>query len=1348
MLTKSDFIRRVLGEAPARTRAAKKDTGHIAGFDFIDDAAEAEASEDTRFAQLLLEDMFGLGQSIPRAAVIRSTDAVARYIPDHVLYWPKTPTRPHHTLLIEAELTHHELLAIPAFKSRQLAYLDNAEDAIARLAAEALEGFQRGAEDLQASALRGQKHETLCVVSIVDERDGHTGRLVCFGTFNAKTEGFETFFLTEHARTWDRAQARDRLELIYDRQFKKLGDVGWQDAFTTTDERKQAEKLLEVCTKKNVVEKDVQECILDLLDTIAKGFGLRKKADVKRHLQAFPLPAEHDIGIDSEERERKYGGVNPFSGVSLRDHDSRLLGYIVYPLKTKGEAVKLQQHLEKHNRFHNVLVVYPDTNQARIELWQGREQLTGNLRKGHTYKDAADVVNLLSRFFVVSKAKVRNPTDLAQELAYRARFLRGLALRQLADEPEQGPLRNLYNAFKVALVHDQEEGEFADAFAQTITYGMLTTRWLGNDELATTGDRFTRKNALKHLPKTSRFLQDLFKSALGVKLDEQRGRLLWLVDDIADLLDRIDVTYVFGAGDKGSDTATDPVIHFYEPFLAAYDKELKNKRGVFFTPRPVVSYIVRSVHELLQTEFGLQDGLASTDTWGDVAKRIPGLNIPKGTQATAPFVQILDPATGTGTFLYECIELIERTVKARWCHELGIESWNDDRIAARWSEYVSKHLLPRLYGFELMMASYAVAHLKLSFKLGETGYRFGSADRLHVHLTNTLEEPSASANPKLAGLFVTLAEEAQEVNRIKNEARFTVVVGNPPYAGLSSNMTEEAQRLVDPYKVVDGKALNERKLWLQDDYVKFVRLAQTTIEPSGSGVLGLITNHGYVDNPTFRGMRRSLMGSFGRLQILDLHGNANKKEVAPDGAEDNNVFDIRQGVAICLAARNPASKSIVAHADLWGVRESKYAWLAENSVSSTKWLELRPDAPYYFFEPVDVSFREEYERGWPINELFPVSSAGFITARDHFVIDFDESALLSRIADFADPAQSDAEIRRKYFAGCGSDKYPDGDTRGWKVPLARKQVQADSQWRKRVRTCLYRPFDFRRVYWAEWMVDWPRPELTRHLDIEGNYALLTTRITKDNFAAFATRHVPGHKTVGAYDVNYAFPLFVDLSGRQATLLESGGREGPQPNVAPKFGAQLGSALNSSVPKGKLLPTGVSAEAVFQYVYAICHIPTYRTRYAEFLKVDFPRIPLPASRALFEELAAVGARLLDLHLLDRKPEPLAGLSVVGSMKTIVDKVSYSDETVWIDKQRTAGFRGVPESVWTFQIGGFQVCEKWLKDRRERALSKHDVEEYQNILAVLHQTEQLMRELDTIVERHGGWPAAFVTKASVS
>ena len=546
MLTKDDFIRHILGEAPrTKARATKKDTGHVEGFDFADDALDSEAAEDTRFVTPLLQAGFGDGQGIPRATVIRSTDAVARYIPDEARYWPKTPTRPHHTLLIEANLTHRELLAIPAFKDRasSLTSTSRKTPSLASSPKRWRASSAAPRKGLMPSASKGSEaRDALRGFDRPDEREGHAGRLACFGTFNAKTVGLETFFLTEHARTWDRADARERLGLIYERQFKKLGESSWQEAFTTTDERKQAEKLLEVCTKKNVAEKDVQESILDLLDTIARGFGLRKKADAERCLRAFPLPADHDIGMASEELDSKYGGTNPFSGVTLRDDNRRLRGYIVLfsTLKTKADAEKLRQHLEKHNRFHNVLVVYPDATQASIELWQGREQLTGKLRKGQTHKDAADVVNLLSRFFIVSNAKVRNPAELAQELAHRARFLRQLAVKQLKDEPEKGPLRNLYNAFKVALVHDQKEDEFADAFAQTITYGLLTARALARATISwprlERGSRARARSSTS--PPRATFLNDLLQvPALSVE-DRRPARTaaLKLVDEqVADL---------------------------------------------------------------------------------------------------------------------------------------------------------------------------------------------------------------------------------------------------------------------------------------------------------------------------------------------------------------------------------------------------------------------------------------------------------------------------------------------------------------------------------------------------------------------------------------------------------------------------------------------------------------------------------------------------------------------------------------------------------------------------------------------------------------------------------------------
>jgi predicted helicase len=726
-----------------------------------------------------------------------------------------------------------------------------------------------------------------------------------------------------------------------------------------------------------------------------------------------------------------------------------------------------------------------------------------------------------------------------------------------------------------------------------------------------------------------------------------------------------------------------------------------------------------------------------------MSKRNKNLEIPHGVRPDEPFVQVLDPATGTGTFLVEAIDVIRRAMENRW-HKQGHMALEFQNL---WNEYVPKHLLPRIHGYELLMAPYAIAHMKIGLKLFETGYRFESDARARVYLTNSLEPADGDAEQiSFAELVPALAHEAKAVSTIKRHQRFTVVIGNPPYSGISANMTEEAQELISAYRIVDGQALNEKKLWLQDDYVKFLRLGQTTIERAGIGVLGFITNHGYIDNPTFRGMRQSLMHTFQFLSVLDLHGNANKKEKSVDGSEDKNVFDIRQGVAICLSVRG-GMRETVRHSDLWGSRDTKYSWLTNHRVGNTAFTSLAPDSPYYFFQAQNTDRRDEYDSGWKINEVMPVYSAGFITARDHFVVDFDRDSLLERIADFADPKLSDEKIRTKYFAGCGSNKYPDGDTRGWKVPEARKRVRADKNWRERVRRCLYRPFDVREVYWTEWMVDWPRPELTRHLDLSKSPALITTRITKDIFSVFVTALPPGHKSVGAYDVNYVFPLKTAPSGEPGSRLLLDNRK-PQPNLAPAFLDGLVAALHSNQNSHPSRDEGPTAEDVFFYVYAVLHSPGYRTRYAEFLKIDFPRLPLTGNRELFRALVRLGEELVDLHLLKALRLDTAISDYIGPKSPEVEKISYARHAVWVDKEQTCGFKGVPEAVWDFHIGGYQVCEKWLKDRKGRKLSKGDVTHYNKIVVALSETIRLMKKIDDVIDEHGGWPGAFVTNLQIA
>jgi len=961
-------------------------------------------------------------------------------------------------------------------------------------------------------------------------------------------------------------------------------------------------------------------------------------------------------------------------------------------------------------------------------------------------KDTSDLPAWRAQWSQAFELRPRQVIDTAQELALRlaelAKRIRNRAMLVLPRESEKGALRRLMNGFKTALIHDLDDAQFADMYAQTITYGLFSAAV--SRTVPGAGTVVAQEDMVAMVPVTNPFLKEMLQSFLKAggrkgKLDFDELGIQEVVDLLRDPRTRLDLV-LKDFGNRRRDE--DPVIHFYEDFLSAYNKKLKVQRGVFYTPQPVVSYIVRSVHELLQKEFDLADGLADTTTWGEMLAKHPQLRLPLLTDELGekrtispnePFVQILDPATGTATFLVEVIDVVHRTLQTKWKQQ-GL---TDMRQHAAWNEYVPKHLLPRLHAFELMMAPYAIAHMKIGLKLHETGYRFGAEERARIYLTNALE-PYVKQLPLIS--VDALAHEAVAVNEIKRHKRFTVIIGNPPYSGVSSNMTAYAQRIVDAYKIVDGGALNERKLWLQDDYVKFFRKAQTTIDSAGVGVLGYITNHGYLDNPTFRGMRQSLMATFPRLHIVDLHGNANKKEQCPDGSEDKNVFDIRQGVAICVATSGGSGASIN-HADLWGPRETKYAWLSKHHVGTTVFSTLLPDSPYYFFEPQNTHCRAEYDQGWKINEVMPVNSAGFITARDHFVVDFDRDALLFRIADFANPKLSDQEIRRKYFEGCGSKKYADGDTRSWKVPAARKRVQSDKFSRDHVRRCLYRPFDEREVYWVDWMVDWPRPELTRHLDIRGNKALITTRIAQDTFSVFVSDLPPAHKSVSAYDVNYVFPLMTAPStGAQRSLVFGDGKQ--HPNFAAAFLKALAIALGLPQSVGGL-PRGVTAEDIFCYVYGVLHSPGYRNRYAEFLKIDFPRLPLTGNRDLFFELVKFGGELSALHLLESPNLNHATTEFIGGRNQAVEKVTWLNDAVWFDKAQTTGFKGVPRTVWNFRIGGYQVCEKWLKDRKGRTLSNEDITHYRKITVALSETIRLMAEIDTVIEKYGGWPGAFAT-----
>ena len=664
--------------------------------------------------------------------------------------------------------------------------------------------------------------------------------------------------------------------------------------------------------------------------------------------------------------------------------------------------------------------------------------------------------------------------------------------------------------------------------------------------------------------------------------------------------------------------------------------------------------------------------------------------------------------------------------------------------AGGWAAYVSQSLLPRIFGFELLMAPYAVAHLKLGLLLQEKGFDFPPGQRLGVYLTNTLDEGLKKA--EVLPLTGFIAEESNRAAQIKKDDPIEVILGNPPYAGHSANAslhhitdpktgkvkTERTWigKLIEDYKQVDGRPLGEKNpKWLQDDYVKFLRWGQWRITRTGRGVLAMITNHGYLDNPTFRGMRQQLMQTFSEIYLLNLHGNAKKKEVCPDGAKDENVFDIQQGVAIGVFVKIPDSPgpARVYYADLWGVREDKNRTLGQMEVISTSWQELQPQPPYYLFIPQDTDLRAEYERGWPVNEIFPLNSVGLVTARDSLTIHWTRQEVMETVKDFA--ALDPETAREKYNLG--------KDVQDWKVEWAQKDLRNSGQEESLVAPILYRPFDVRYTFYtgqSRGFICRPRSEVMDHMLAGENLGLCASRSVEIGRweHIFCTKSIIQHHTVSLKEVNYLFPLFI-----YHKVFE---RVDRTPNLNPvflrDFSGKVGLAF---VPEGGGdLENTLGPEDIFFYAYAIFHSPTYRQRYAEFLKLDFPRLPLTGTMALFKALVGLGAELVSLHLMEssRLEKFITGFPVPGSQ--VVEQVRYQDSArrVYINAEQY--FEGVPPEVWAFTIGGYQVCHKWLKDRKGRTLTFEELHHYQKIVVALAETICLMGEIDAAIMGHGGWP----------
>lgn len=1006
--------------------------------------------------------------------------------------------------------------------------------------------------------------------------------------------------------------------------------------------------------------------------------GHAREHSYRPALKALIEAVRPELNAVNEPKQSEYGAPDI---VVLRKKNKELIaGYV----ETKDLSVKPDPSTEQMKRYlgYHALIL---TNNLEFRFFKnGKEQgdpvVIGTLQGGHLSFDESKFARLedeLRAFFSGGNAApIRSASHLAGVMGATARRLRDNVNVFLKEESDKSAdLRKVFEAMKKLLVHDLTEERFADLYAQTLVYGLFAARYEDG-----TPDSFTRQEARDLIPATNPFLREFFDHIAGPSFEQ---RLAFIVNELCEVFAHANVKelmheyYTQSALLGPAKESPDPVIHFYEDFLKEYDPEARKKYGVFYTPVPVVRFIVRSVDQILQRDFGLSEGLADTS-------KIEHEFLVQGKKRKVQVhkVQVLDPATGTGTFLNEVIRFIRRSF--------------DDNMGA-WPGYVRDHLLPRLHGFELLMASYTVAHLKLGMELAEDGAE-DLKERLGIYLTNSLEEGVKQEDSLFAlGFAETIAEEGNQAAGVKRDLPVMVVIGNPPYQGESSNKFYSGH---DVYKKepTGGKLLEKNSKWINDDYVKFIRLAESFIEKSGEGVVAMITAHGYIDNPTFRGMRWHLMQTFNEIYVLDLHGSANKKEKADDGSQDKNVFEIKTGVAIFIGVKRKKAKgNRVFRADLKGSRSSKFAFLNEHSIHTIDWQRITPASPSFAWIHSNSEMRSEYERGFAIPDLFRVSSVGIVTARDGMSIQWSKSEIEKVVDDFRN--LDDEVLRGKYNLG--------KDVRDWKVTLAKKDVTDNFDSANFV-PISYRPFDTRWTFFtgkSKGFHCMPRGEVMKHMRLP-NIALVTARSNKnpevDHF--FVSRTITEAKLGESSTQSATFPLY--LYSNEGTQVS---------NLNPEIVLRFTKSIGETEP-----------EDIFDYVYAILYSSAYREKYKEFLKTDFPRVPYAKDRQTFDSLLEKGRELRKLHTLETKPSmsvkfPEKGDNIVSNTKRQGDRV-YINATQYFD--------GVPAEVWDMHIGGYQPAQKWLKDRKGRMLSFDDIAHYGRIIGILTDTRRLMEEIDKI------------------
>ncbi len=1052
---------------------------------------------------------------------------------------------------------------------------------------------------------------------------------------------------------------------------------------------------------------------MDIFQVYIKELQKQKLTEITEHshraaLQTLLNSVANDINTQETNvlHEPKRQGKNGSPDFMISTKEG-IIGYVENKKISENlNDIIISEQIAKYKKLNDNLLI---TNYVEFVWLKGNEifretlcEMTDIPNKS-TFKlnpvNVDNVYQLIKKFLTQTPQGIADIETLAQALAERAKYLFVILYDYLIEQEQNEDLQDeiwgTYQAFVDTVYEDLTVAGFTDTFAQTLTYGLFLAK------LNIKANEQIHLHTIElQIPSSFALIKNIVSLLKYIKKDRY-SKALWIVEELMSIINNIDIRAIkeslsFTNRKKKTDEEyKDPYIYFYEHFLSEYNPKLRKSRGVYYTPHSVVRFIISAIDEVLKDKqlFSIKNGIADYEK-----------------------VNFLDFATGTGTFLLEILEQL-----------------NDKKPFNKpeGNNLIKKHI-KNIYGFEFLIAPYAISHLKLTQYLKENG--FDIQDRLNIYLTNTLEDKEPQKS-----LFVPeLSAEGKLAQKVKHNEKILVITGNPPYSGHSSNAssgirleTKEYKsgvkrqvkkkfdtwigKLVKDYYKIDNVPINEtNSKWLQDDYVKFIRFAQYKIEQTGEGIIAIITNHAFLDNPTFRAMRYNLMQSFDQIHIIDLHGNSRKLEKTPEGEKDENVFDIQQGVCISIFIKKKGLKKIVKSADFWGKRDIKNKLLYETEWGNVNWDILQPSEPFYLFTKQNLEFKKLYNSWYSVKDIFIKNSLGIFTHRDNFLIDFNETNLNNRLNKFKELKTID-EAKEEF--GLKS-------TRDWDL---QKAIDSFKKQKTEIFNFQYRPFDYRKICYNQIMFDrgCSRYNLMESFinKNKNNIALNTSRMTQrqDVFkdVLISNNLTDAHYCTGG---NYVFPLFIYQTEIDKKTKKH--KEIKLVNFHEDF-----KKLISGKYQNKFSP-----EQILSFIYAVLYSPTYREKYKHFLKTDFPKIPFCDNSEDFERISVLGAELIKAHLMEEIPENEIAETYDGEVgKDTVEKVEFQEVEnvgrIYINK--TNYFEPIPAEIFEFHIGGYKVIYKYLKERKGRDLQIEEIEQVKNIAKILAFTIDKMEEIDNVI-----------------